>query len=141
LVIFHNKINKVVTLQFKLGYAMLSVYIYKYSNMMSILCVTNREPRDIHSRLTFQLFNSSHLISYENIMASQETGEAYEQQNVHKVYQEIAQHFSATRYKVCLRLAIGSKPLHLIRFPAMAYSRAIPHEPNTRCGGVRCRMW
>ncbi|OQE25953.1 hypothetical protein PENFLA_c007G00402 [Penicillium flavigenum] len=32
-------------------------------------------------------------------MASQETGEAYEQQNVHKVYQEIAQHFSATRYK------------------------------------------
>ncbi|CAP80153.1 tRNA methyltransferase, has a role in tRNA modification [Penicillium rubens] len=32
-------------------------------------------------------------------MASQETGEAYERQNVHKVYQEIAQHFSATRYK------------------------------------------
>ncbi|KAJ5383298.1 hypothetical protein N7517_001209 [Penicillium concentricum] len=32
-------------------------------------------------------------------MASQQTGEAYEQQNVHEVYQEIAQHFSATRYK------------------------------------------
>ncbi|KAJ5794464.1 hypothetical protein N7457_001063 [Penicillium paradoxum] len=32
-------------------------------------------------------------------MASQQAGEAYEQQNVHKVYQEIAQHFSATRYK------------------------------------------
>lgn len=40
-------------------------------------------------------------------MASQQTGEAYEQQNVHEVYQEIAQHFSATRYKVCFkRLAI-----------------------------------
>lgn len=35
-------------------------------------------------------------------MASQQTGEAYEQKNVHEVYQEIAQHFSATRYKVCL---------------------------------------
>ncbi|KGO72525.1 Methyltransferase type 11 [Penicillium italicum] len=32
-------------------------------------------------------------------MASQQTEEAYEQQNVHEVYQEIAQHFSATRYK------------------------------------------
>ncbi|CAI7672098.1 hypothetical protein PCG10_000824 [Penicillium crustosum] len=32
-------------------------------------------------------------------MASQQTGEAYEQKNVHEVYQEIAQHFSATRYK------------------------------------------
>ncbi|KAJ5164727.1 Methyltransferase type 11 [Penicillium coprophilum] len=32
-------------------------------------------------------------------MASQQPGEAYEQQNVHEVYQQIAQHFSATRYK------------------------------------------
>jgi hypothetical protein len=55
-------------------------------------------------------------------MASQETGEAYERQNVHKVYQEIAQHFSATRYKVCVKLATGSTPLHLTAFPAMAYS-------------------
>jgi tRNA (uracil-5-)-methyltransferase TRM9 len=38
-------------------------------------------------------------------MASQQTGEAYEQQNVHEVYQEIAQHFSATRYKVCIKLS------------------------------------
>lgn len=49
-------------------------------------------------------------------MASQEIGEAYEQQNVHKVYQEIAQHFSATRYKVCFKPAIGSKPLQLTTF-------------------------
>lgn len=26
--------------------------------------------------------------------------EAYEEQNVHEVYQQIAQHFSSTRYKV-----------------------------------------
>ncbi|KAJ5319400.1 hypothetical protein N7541_006229 [Penicillium brevicompactum] len=32
-------------------------------------------------------------------MASQQNGEAYEQENVHEVYQQIAQHFSATRYK------------------------------------------
>ncbi|OQE40198.1 hypothetical protein PENCOP_c006G06014 [Penicillium coprophilum] len=32
-------------------------------------------------------------------MTSQQPGEAYEQQNVHEVYQQIAQHFSATRYK------------------------------------------
>ncbi|CAG8378384.1 unnamed protein product [Penicillium salamii] len=32
-------------------------------------------------------------------MASQQSGEAYEQENVHEVYQQIAQHFSATRYK------------------------------------------
>jgi tRNA (uracil-5-)-methyltransferase TRM9 len=35
-------------------------------------------------------------------MASQQAGEAYEQENVHEVYQQIAQHFSATRYKVCV---------------------------------------
>lgn len=34
-------------------------------------------------------------------MASQQNGEAYEQENVHEVYQQIASHFSATRYKVC----------------------------------------
>lgn len=27
--------------------------------------------------------------------------EAYEEHNVHEVYQQIAQHFSSTRYKVC----------------------------------------
>lgn len=27
--------------------------------------------------------------------------EAYEEQNVHEVYQQIAEHFSSTRYKVC----------------------------------------
>lgn len=29
--------------------------------------------------------------------------EAYEEKNVHEVYQQIAGHFSSTRYKVCLQ--------------------------------------
>jgi hypothetical protein len=29
-------------------------------------------------------------------------GEAYEAEHVHAVYEEIAEHFSATRYKVCV---------------------------------------
>lgn len=35
----------------------------------------------------------------QTIMA--DPADAYEQQNVHEVYQQIAGHFSATRYKVC----------------------------------------
>lgn len=35
-----------------------------------------------------------------HIMATD--AEQYEQQNVHEVYQHIADHFSSTRYKVCL---------------------------------------
>lgn len=46
-------------------------------------------------------------------MASQQTGQAYEEENVHAVYQEIAQHFSATRFKVCgrVRLRMPTNPL------------------------------
>jgi hypothetical protein len=33
---------------------------------------------------------------------SEAQGEAYEEKNVHEVYQQIANHFSATRYKVSL---------------------------------------
>jgi hypothetical protein len=31
-----------------------------------------------------------------------ETSEAYEEQHVHSVYEEIATNFSSTRYKVCV---------------------------------------
>jgi hypothetical protein len=31
-----------------------------------------------------------------------DSAEAYEQKNVHEVYQQIAEHFSSTRYKVCI---------------------------------------
>jgi hypothetical protein len=30
-----------------------------------------------------------------------DAGEAYEEKHVHEVYQQIAQHFSSTRYKAC----------------------------------------
>jgi tRNA (uracil-5-)-methyltransferase TRM9 len=33
--------------------------------------------------------------------------EVYEEQNVHEVYQQIAGHFSATRYKVSLTVPAG----------------------------------
>jgi tRNA (uracil-5-)-methyltransferase TRM9 len=33
-------------------------------------------------------------------MATQPTGEAYEEEHVHTVYEQIASHFSSTRYKV-----------------------------------------
>jgi tRNA (uracil-5-)-methyltransferase TRM9 len=40
-------------------------------------------------------------------MAEPETqGAAYEEQHVHAVYEQIASHFSATRYKVCVMLPL-----------------------------------
>jgi len=33
-------------------------------------------------------------------MSEQPTGEAYEEEHVHTVYEQIASHFSSTRYKV-----------------------------------------
>jgi hypothetical protein len=41
---------------------------------------------------------SQHYLQQLPIMADQ--AEVYEEQNVHEVYQQIAGHFSATRYKV-----------------------------------------
>ena len=49
--------------------------------------------------------------------ASQQSEEAYEQQNVHEVYQQIADHFSSTRYKVCRVYLCGYRLLrqpHLV---------------------------
>ena len=34
-------------------------------------------------------------------MSLETTGEAYEEEHVHTVYEQIASHFSSTRYKVC----------------------------------------
>lgn len=36
------------------------------------------------------------------ILASANEADSYEEKNVHEVYQQIAQHFSSTRYKVSL---------------------------------------
>jgi tRNA (uracil-5-)-methyltransferase TRM9 len=44
---------------------------------------------------------------------SETQGEAYEEKNVHEVYQQIANHFSATRYKpwpVVERFLLEQKP-------------------------------
>lgn len=38
--------------------------------------------------------------------------EAYEEQNVHEVYQQIAEHFSSTRYKVCMLMSYILNPSH-----------------------------
>lgn len=46
----------------------------------------------------YTIRNNQHHWHQSNIMADQ--AEVYEEQNVHEVYQQIAGHFSATRYKV-----------------------------------------
>ena len=42
---------------------------------------------------------------------NRERGEAYEAEYVHTVYEQIAYHFSSTRYKVCITHGI-SRPIH-----------------------------
>jgi len=56
-----------------------------------------------------------------------ETGEAYEEQHVHCVYEEIATHFSSTRYKVCVSLSCINEHLSADTNPlaALAASREI----------------
>lgn len=46
----------------------------------------------------------------KEMTAPEPQGAAYEEQHVHAVYEEIASHFSATRYKVC---AMRSTPAHM----------------------------
>jgi hypothetical protein len=56
-------------------------------------------------------------------MSEQPTGEAYEEEHVHTVYEQIASHFSSTRYKVRsdnISTAINSNECMLISNPAMA---------------------
>jgi hypothetical protein len=56
-------------------------------------------------------------------MSAQPTGEAYEEEHVHTVYEQIASHFSSTRYKVGSNntsTAINSNNCMLIYTPAMA---------------------
>jgi hypothetical protein len=56
-------------------------------------------------------------------MSVQPTGEAYEEEHVHTVYEQIASHFSSTRYKVRqshVPTAINSNDRTLISISAMA---------------------
>lgn len=70
------------------------------------------EPRDGPISLGFGSFN------IRNCPATNmaDSAVAYEQQNVHEVYQQIAGHFSATRYKVRL-LAIRFRLLSSLGLP------------------------
>jgi tRNA (uracil-5-)-methyltransferase TRM9 len=43
-----------------------------------------------------------------------ERGEAYEEEHVHTVYEEIASHFSSTRYKVCVSPTSAPPPNYLL---------------------------
>lgn len=70
--------------------------------------------------------------------------EVYEHQNVHEVYQQIAGHFSATRYKVCYSCSIAwpAQLTHLSQ-PAMAHRGEVPQGIACRICRVRCglRKW
>lgn len=74
--------------------------------------------------------------------------EAYEEKNVHEVYQQIAEHFSSTRYKVHLT------PLNLLYYIyiylslflvtnsiAMANCRTVPPKYHIRRCWSRYWMW
>jgi hypothetical protein len=53
-------------------------------------------------------------------------GASYEAAHVHSVYEEIASHFSSTRYKVCVaRQRRETQSNRLTNGTAMAYSRAL----------------
>jgi len=56
-------------------------------------------PRDNKPRLSLDGFRFS---SSATINMDMDSAEVYEQENVHEVYQQIAEHFSSTRYKVCV---------------------------------------
>jgi hypothetical protein len=67
---------------------------------------------------------------------------AYEEEHVHRVYQQIAPHFSSTRYKVShvKRTFLGLFCLLVI---AVAHSRSFPTSPRTWVGWTRrgVRKW
>lgn len=63
---------------------------------------------------------------------------AKEEQHVHKVYQEIAEHFSNTRYKVSKRLYLLRSEAPLI--PAMADCRTVPPTSASRSNWARYRL-
>lgn len=52
--------------------------------------------------------HSIHLCAppYNSAMSKEEIGEAYEEEHVHTVYEQIASHFSSTRYKVCIPIVL-----------------------------------
>jgi tRNA (uracil-5-)-methyltransferase TRM9 len=67
-------------------------------------------------------------------MTSMDRDEAYEEKNVHEVYQQIAKHFSATRYKVCPTTMNVNVPARQLTGAAMADCGTLSSRPETgRC--------
>lgn len=66
--------------------------------------------------------------------------EAYEEHNVHEVYQQIAQHFSSTRYKVGLSLCSVRCASDSTHSSAVACCGTFLAESGTRCCWARCGM-
>ena len=68
------------------------------------------------------------------VMSTEATGEAYEEEHVHTVYEQIASHFSSTRYKVRLKYistAMNSNECMPIFVSAMANHWKISERPRT----------
>lgn len=65
--------------------------------------------------------------------------EVYEQENVHEVYQNIAQHFSATRYKVWRSKPDATSATN--GFPALAYCARISSKSTARVNWTGRRLW
>ena len=63
----------------------------------------------------------------------------YEDKHVHAVYNEIAPHFSSTRYKVCTDAEAFLKVNDLHNLLALAHHRTISELPANRLG--RPRLW
>jgi len=73
--------------------------------------------------------------------ADERAQEAYEEQNVHEVYQQIAEHFSSTRYKVCPSYPLFIyKGTGLTRISALAYCGTLPQRVIARLHRTRCGM-
>lgn len=64
---------------------------------------------------------------------------AKEEQHVHKVYQEIAEHFSNTRYKVSKKQEAIPRPKPPL-IPAMADCRTVPPTSASRSNWARYRL-
>lgn len=74
-----------------------------------------------------------------NAMAS--NSESYEEEHVHKVYQEIAPHFSSTRYKVCSLSSSIIKINIPNRVSAVANCREVLERYSQWLYRPRCRVW
>jgi len=65
--------------------------------------------------------------------------QVHEDLYVHAIYDQIAPHFSSTRYKVSLIDFTCPGYSQGLTFAAMAYRHQFPIQPSNRMGGIRFR--